>query len=378
MYSLSSFGGMVGRGVRYAAYTAALRKAVHETATVLDIGCGPGFWAITAARCGAARVYAVEPDESLRWGREAARRLGLADRIRFLRGMSTDVELPERVDCIVSDLRGCLPLFSTHIPSVVDARTRLLKPGGRLIAARDTMWAGIVEIPRFHRKLTEPWLKKVWKGAYEPALDVILNQTHRNRFRRSALISKPERWATLDYATIESPDVSARLEFSVERAGTGHGIGMWFDADLGDGIGFSNAPGEPELVYGRLVLPWLKPVALAAGDRVRLDIGARFVNDDYVWTWCTELPGRLRFEQNTLHTLAASMEELKSRAGNAVPTLGQDAAIDAFILSALDGRTSVMAAGEAVMAAFPGRFRNIADAMSHVGDLAVKYGEQSV
>ena len=63
MYALPSFGGMVGRGVRYAAYAAALRKAVQNTSTVLDIGCGPGFWAITAARCGAARVYAIEPDE---------------------------------------------------------------------------------------------------------------------------------------------------------------------------------------------------------------------------------------------------------------------------------------------------------------------------
>ena len=301
--------------------------------------------------------YAIEPDESIRWGQEAARRLGLADKIQFFRGLSTDFQLPERVDCIVSDLRGCLPLFSTHIPSIVDARRRLLKPGGRLIGKRDTMWAAIVELPPFYRKLTEPWLKKAWKGAYEPALDVILNQTQKTRFRRSALMSKPELWSALDYATIRSPDVSARLEFSVERAGTGHGIGLWFDADLGDEIGFSNAPGEPELVYGRLVLPWLKPVALAAGDLVRLDICARFVNKDYVWTWRTELPGSLRFEQNTLHTLAASMEELKRRAGNAAPSLCQDAAIDALILTTLDGRTDVMAAAKAVMAAFPGRFQ---------------------
>ena len=375
MYSLPSFGGMVGRGARYRSYAAAIRIAAGKATTFLDLGCGPGFWAVVAAQCGAARVYAIEPDESIRWGEQAARRLGLSDRIRFMRAMSTDVELPERVDCIVSDLRGCLPLFSTHIPSIVDARTRLLKPGGRLIAARDTMWAAIVELPGFYRKLTEPWRKKAWKGAFEPALDVILNQTHKDRFKRSALMSMPERWAELDYATVESPDVSASLEFTVDRAGTGHGIGMWFDADLGDGIGFSNAPGRPELVYGRLVLPWPKPAALKAGDVVRLDIRARLVNDDYVWAWSTDLPDGCRFEQNTLHTLAASMEELKKRAGNAVPSLGQDAQIDALILSTLDGRMDVMAAANVVMAAFPARFKSAADAMSRVGDLAVKYGK---
>ncbi len=376
MYALPSFGGMVGRGVRYGAYRAALQRFVGDATTVLDLGCGPGFWAVIAAQCGAARVYAIEPDESIRWGEQAAGRLGLSDRIRFVRAMSTAVEIPERVDCIVSDLRGCLPLFSTHIPSIVDARTRLLKPGGRLIAACDTMWAAIVESPRFYRKLTEPWLKKEWKGAYAPTLVVILNQSYKDRFKRPTLLSKPACWATLDYATIESPDVAAQVELRVERAGTGHGIGLWFDADLGEGIRFSNAPGEPELVYGRLVLPWLKPVALAAGDRVRLDIRARFVNGDYVWAWSTELPGETRSDQNTLHALAASMEELKSRAGNAVPSLGQDAAIDSFILKALDGRTSVMAAAEAVMAAYPGRFKTRANAMSRVGDLAVKYGKE--
>jgi protein arginine N-methyltransferase 1 len=375
MYSLPDFGGMVGRGVRYGSYAAALGSAVGRTTSVLDLGCGPGFWAIIAAQCGAARVYAIEPDESIRWGEEAARHLGLADRIRFFNGTSTDVELPEQVDCIVSDLRGCLPLFAGHIPSIIDARMRLLKPGGRLIGTCDTMWAAVLEIPGFYRKLTEPWLKRVWKDAYAPALGVILNQTHKDRFRRSALLSKPACWARLDYATIESPDVTVRAEFEVERAGTGHGIGLWFDADLGDGIRFSNAPGEPELVYGRLVLPWLRPVALEAGDRVRLDIRASHVNGDYVWAWSTDVLGKTRFEQNTLHMLAASMNELRKRAGNAVPALGEDAAVDALILATLDGRTNVMSAAAVVMAAYPGRFKNAADAMSRVGDLAVKYGK---
>ena len=252
MYALPSFGGMVGRGVRYAAHRAALQRLVGATTTVLDLGSGPGFWAVIAAQCGAARVYAIDPDESIRWGEQAAWRLGLSDRIRFMRAMSTAIELPERVDCIVSDLRGCLPIYSTHLPSIIDARERFLKPGGCLIAARDTMWAALIEHPRLYRKLTEPWLKKEWKGSYAPALSVILNQPHKDEFKKSMLLSQAEKWADLDYATLEVPDVSAVTEFHVERTGTGHGVGLWFDADLGGGIGFSNAPGSPELVYGRL------------------------------------------------------------------------------------------------------------------------------
>jgi len=42
----------------------------------------------------------------------------------------------------------------------------------------------------------------------------------------------------------------------VERAGTGHGIVVWFHADRVEGVGFSNAPGAPETVYGSLLFPW--------------------------------------------------------------------------------------------------------------------------
>ena len=105
-----------------------------------------------------------------------------------------------------------------------------------------------------------------------------------------------------------------------------------------------------------------------------MNISAKFVNDDYVWAWATELPDGKRFEQNTLHTLAASIEDVKKRAANATPALSDDALIDAFILGAIDGRTSLMAAAEAVMAAHPGRFKTVAEALSRVGDLAVKYG----
>ena len=62
-------------------------------------------------------------------------------------------------------------------------------------------------------------------------------------------------WATLDYDHIENPDVRGNLEWTVDRAGTGHGIVVWFDADLVEGVGFSNAPGAPETVYGCLFFP---------------------------------------------------------------------------------------------------------------------------
>ncbi len=375
VYSLHGFGGMVGQGVRYQAYSSALRRAVGQETTVLDLGAGPGFWAITAARAGARQVYAVDPDESIRWGEEAARRLHLEGSIRFYRAVSTAVELPERVDCIVSDLRGCVPLFTNHVPSIIDARNRFLKPGGRLIGTKDTLFATVVEAPRFYLNLTEPWSKQEWHAAFEPALEVILNQYYKERFEPGDMLADSICWAVLDYTTIENADVSTQIDFTVKRAGMGHGVGVWFDAELIEGVGFSNAPGEPELIYGRTVFPWLKPVALNAGDRVVVDLSARLVNGDYVWIWNTEIPGKARFEQNTLHTLVASKEDIRKRASDTTPTLREDSAIDALVLRTLDGKTSIMDAAKLVAAAYPAKFTTISDAVTRVGDLVVKYGK---
>src|SRR5689334_15245373 len=133
MYSPSGYCAMIADGVRTAAYAEALRRAVKPGAVVLDIGTGTGIFALLACRSGARRVYAVEPDPAIQVARATAEANGCADRITFLQDLSTRLTLPESADVIVADLRGVLPLFGHHLPSLADARRRHLAPGGTLI-----------------------------------------------------------------------------------------------------------------------------------------------------------------------------------------------------------------------------------------------------
>ena len=57
----------------------------------------------------------------------------------------SDLVLAYRAGIIISDLRGVLPWFQQHIPSIIDARKRLLARGGVLIPRRDILWAAVVE-----------------------------------------------------------------------------------------------------------------------------------------------------------------------------------------------------------------------------------------
>src|SRR4029077_10268230 len=157
MYSLAGYGSMVRDRIRVNAYAQALRSVVRRDSVVVDLGTGPGIFAILACQLGARKVYAIEPSHIIRVARDAAADNHCADRIEFIQDLSTRINLPERADVIVSDLRGVLPLFQRHIPTIMDARCRFLSPGGVVIPARDTLWASVVEAPQLYDRFVDCW-----------------------------------------------------------------------------------------------------------------------------------------------------------------------------------------------------------------------------
>ena len=56
MYSLNAYGSMIADRVRVDAYAEALRKTVHMGSVVVEIGTGPGIFAVLACQLGASRV----------------------------------------------------------------------------------------------------------------------------------------------------------------------------------------------------------------------------------------------------------------------------------------------------------------------------------
>jgi protein arginine N-methyltransferase 1 len=89
---------------------------------------------------------------------------------------------------------------------------------------------------------------------------------------------------------------------------------MWFDAELADGIGFTNHPAAPELIYGNGLVPFERPVEVRAGERIEVQLRADLVQNDYVWSWTTNFPDqKLRFEQSTFYGVPLSTEQLKKK-----------------------------------------------------------------
>lgn len=312
MYSLHFHGEMLANAGRIEPYVEALRRTVQPDSVVLDLGCGAGLFALLACKFGARRVYAVEPDNVINIAREAAAGNGFADRIEFFQSTSTEVTLPERATIIVSDLRGVLPWFQRHIPSIIDARQRLLAPGGVLIPRRDVLWGALVEAPEQYAKIVGPWQRRVFDVDLSGAVSKITNTWRKTRIEADELLTESVCWATLDYATIESADTRAEISWRATRSGIAYGFALWFDTELADNVGFSNHPSEPELIYGNGFFPFPRPVAVSEGERVNVSIRADLVQDDYVWTWVTDFADQqIGFEQSTFFGAPLSAKQLR-------------------------------------------------------------------
>ena len=74
MYSLRAYGEMISDVGRLDAYAKAIAQAVGPGQVVLEIGCGPGVFALLASRAGAARVYAVETEDVVHLAKQLATR----------------------------------------------------------------------------------------------------------------------------------------------------------------------------------------------------------------------------------------------------------------------------------------------------------------
>jgi len=378
MYSVYFYGRMLADTPRMHAYVEALKTVVKPGAVVLDLGCGPGLFALLACQLGARRVYAVEPDDVIQIAREAATANKCTDKIEFFQDFSTEITLPEPADIIISDLRGVLPWYQSHIPSIIDARSRLLAPGGMLIPERDLVWASVVEAPESYNEIVRPWERT--DVELSTAKRVVINTWRKARINPDQLLSAPVCCYRVDYNTIESNDFETDISFGVDRSGTAHGFGIWFDSELVDDIGFSNHPREPELVYGQAFFPLEHPVEVEQGDRITLSLKADFVRNNYVWRWDTSIitgansEARATFKQSTLNGVPLSPGQLRKQSATYKPTLTEAGQVRSFILESMTGSNSLEEIALRVAECFPQRYSDSKSAFDDVAAVSLEFG----
>lgn len=385
MYSIINYGAMIADRARIRAYAEALRRVITSESVVVDLGAGTGIFALLACRLGARRVFAIEPSDAIQVGREVAAANGFADRIDFFQALSPEVTLPERADVIVSDIGGVLPWFETHLPSIADARRRFLAPGGALIPQQDAAWAAVVEAPHLYARHSGPWDDCGFDLDMQAARRLAVNTFTRGEVNADHLLAAPRRWALLDYARVDDPNIRSLVRWTVSRAGTGHGIIVGLERTLAEGICVSNAPGRDgavgsDSIYETVFFPWWSPVRLEAEDVVEVELRATLVDRSYVWCWNTSVVDprkpdavKARFSQSTFLEAALSPATLRKSSASYTPALTENGRMAQFVLDAMSQGKPLGEIARALCAAFGERRFREQEALSYVAALARQY-----
>lgn len=372
-YSVADYGSMFAEPARVSAYVDALRRVVTATTTVVDLGAGPGIFALVAAKLGARHVYAIERDDVIEVGRELAKRNGLSSQVTFIHDDASSVRLPRRCDVLISDLRGTLPLYKRHLPAIIGARRRLLAADGCVIAEKDRLLVAVVRAPDAHRKMVEPWRLQPEGLDLTPALSYVTNIPWSDRTAADALLTQPAQWAEINYLTVEHPSVAGQVSLTTVQAGEAHGLLVWFDAVVWGDLGFSTGPGSSVRLYSPLFLPWPAPVPLAAGDTVTVAMRADLVGEDYVWSWKTVVKDSSTFKQSSFHGSPIAPDTLRALAPDTIPALSDNGEMVRFVLNAIDGRTPIQDIALRAAKRFPDQLRNDREARDRIVELAREY-----
>ena len=356
-------------------YERALRELVRPGAVVVDLASGTGILGLFACRAGASRVYAIEAEPIAELARSIARASGFADCIQVLRGHSSEIELPERADVIVSDQIGRFGFEAGLLPLFADARARFLKPGGVLVPASLDLFVAPVEHARQSARVAF-WRRHPAGFDFAPAHRIAANTGYPIRLRPSQLLAEPGRGLSVDLASGASYPLRLDASFVVVRGGTLDGIGGWFVAQLSPTVTATNSPLDRQRIVRRQAFfPIASPVALASGDRI--EVSMRILPEDMLVSWTVTVQPRdadpIVFRHSTLNGMLIDAADVRMTHPEYRPVLTDRGVARRSVLELCDGIRRLADIEAEVFARHRALFTSPAEAAAFVGEVITRY-----
>ncbi|KAK9889475.1 hypothetical protein WA026_004749 [Henosepilachna vigintioctopunctata] len=224
---------------------------------VLDVGAGSGILSFFAAQAGAKRIYAVEASTMAHFAQKLVEANNLKDLIKVVPGKIEEVELPEKVDVIISEPMGYMLYNERMLETYLHAKKWLL-PNGKMYPSRgDLHIAPFTDDSLYMEQYSKAnfWFQTCFHGVN---LSAIQNSAVKEYFRQPVVdtfdiricMSKSIRHI-VDFLEAEETDlhtIDIPLEFHILESGTCHGLAFWFDVAFAGSqqtIWLSTGPTEP-------------------------------------------------------------------------------------------------------------------------------------
>lgn len=266
--------------LRNQVFQAALKKVIRKgKTTVADMGSGTGFLAFLASKLGAKECYLYEQDpDALALSKELAVLNGITN-CRFIEGNSRDIKIPIPVDVVISETLGHYALEENTIETLEDAK-RFLKPDGLIIPQKIKQFIALITNDRLIKQID------VWSGIgydldFSPARQLSLNNMFIEGIMPNDFLAAEgdvKAWGSIDFRGKNSSVQKTVQEWKPKKVITVYGIGLWWEAELVDGVTLSTSPLEPSTHWRQIFLPFAEPFAIQNNQtlQVKLDSDSNY------------------------------------------------------------------------------------------------------
>ena len=327
--SIHNHRSMVFDDIRNQYYFDAIKNVVNKDSIVLDLGAGLGLFGYMALMAGAKKVYLVEPAEIINTTKMIIKENNLSDKIECIQGKIEEIDLPEKVDVIISVFTGNFLLSEDLLPSLFYARDKFLVPGGKLIPDRAKMIVVPVAADEYYAKHIDCWTSSLQKDDFSLVRKFAVNSIYidKAKKRQADFLSEPSEILELDFMSATEASCRSNIEVKISTGGTLHGWVGWFDARVDD-IWFSTSPKAEKMHWRQVFLPLSQPMRVKKGDNVSFKLNRPEFGE---WSWIVEVDSICQKHSTFLSSPINSLKMMK-QAGSYKPVISEKGKITQKVL----------------------------------------------
>jgi len=367
--------GYVADAERLDIFRKAIAKTVSSGSSIADLGCGSGVLGLLCMEAGAAHVYAVDDGAMIEVAKEVARHAGFSGRATFIRGKSSQIELPELVDVVICDHVGYFGFDYAIVDFLADARKRFLKPGGTLIPSRIFLKLAAVSSHKCD-ELANGWRASHIPDAFHWLRSHAINTKHSVSLGCDDVLGQPATLGEIDLYADNQDFFIWNTELHIEKDALMHGLAGWFECELAADVWMTNSPlAEKPIQRPQAFLPIDEAVPVKRGDVVKATVMARPA--EHLIAWTVEFPaaGR-RFAQSTWQSMMMAPEDLIRSNPDRIPQLGRKGEARLAVLSYCDGKRTAREIEQAILRHHPDLFPTPREIASFVAQVLGRDTEQ--
>lgn len=280
------------------AYREQIFRHVKEGDVVCDLGTGSGIHTLFALMAGAKKVYAIDSHPLIDAAKQVIAENGFSDRVEFVHGYSRDINLPEKVDVLISNIG-----FLHTVNDLPEAVARFLKPGGRVLPDQAALTLVPVQAEDLYRSHVENWSGAPYGLKFGAFRKMAANHPIYWELDKKNMISNAVTHPVIDFRQEVSKLLVFESEHEVNKSAEMHGVGGWYSFIV-NGEEFLST--KPPMMLSRelwqnFVFPLESALLVKKGDvlKVRLEMHREMIGSAPIWRWEITLNGKLVTQQSS-------------------------------------------------------------------------------